>query len=185
VKRGDVLWDATSRPVSLVFGRVVTNVACPLPATPRHLPALHMRTARARRPRWRTAQQHMVHGGSIQTCIELARAGGKTAQCEWGARGERREAHRRETCFSLGQVARAQRGLGQDLRKTTAKVLAASWLYSAMPASCACSHPVTQDVPARTRTARARDIHAHTHDAHVDESDRDHHALMMWLPSER
>ena len=58
-------------------------------------------------------------------------------------------------------------------------------LHRAMPASCACSHPVAQDVPARTRTARARDIHAHTHDAHVDESDRDHHALMMWLPSER
>ena len=38
---------------------------------------------------------------------------------------------RRETCFSLGQVARAQRGLGQDLRETTAKVLAASWLYIA------------------------------------------------------
>ena len=68
---------------------------------------------------------------------------------------------RRETCFSLGQVARAQRGLGQDLRET---ILA---LHRATPASCACSHPVAQDVPARTRTVRARDIHAHTHDAHA------------------
>ena len=93
-------------------GRVVTNVACPLPATRRHLP-----------------QRNLLFPGTSSP---------RTARSWAGPQGN----HGQGSCSILA-------------------------LQRAMPASCVCSHPVAQDVPARTRTARARDIHAHTHDAHA------------------